>query len=194
MFNIEAKVPKGATHEQFTVMLRNLLIARFKLAVHHETREQQTYSLVVAKNGPKFKEAAPVKPAQVDRDEPARPRAPEPFKLDKDGYPSFPPGEAGNAIAGNHARLYDPRTRMAQFAAFLGAQLHGPVTNATGLTGVYEIDLHWLTDTMASTPETDSGPGLIEALADQLGLRLESKKGPVNYLVVDHAEKLPTEN
>ena len=194
MFNVDAKVPKGTTRDQFSVMLQNLLVSRFKLAVHHETREIPTFVLVVAKNGPKFKEAGAEKPVVEDKDEPTRPPTPEPIRLDKEGYPIFTPGKAQQVMAGNRARMSDPRMTMAELANSLGAQLHGPVTDATGLKGAYEITLYWTVDTMVATAETDSGPGLLEALANQLGLRVESKKGPAYFLVVDHAEKLPTEN
>jgi uncharacterized protein (TIGR03435 family) len=194
MFNVDAKVPKGTTRDQFSVMLQNLLVSRFKLAVHHETREIPTYVLVVAKNGPKFKEAGAEKTVVEDKDEPPRPPTPEPVRLDKEGYPIFTPGKAQQVMAGNRARMSDPRMTMAELANSLGAQLHGPVTDATGLKGAYEITLYWTVDTMGATAETDSGTGLLESLANQLGLRVESKKGPVDFLVVDHAEKLPTEN
>jgi uncharacterized protein (TIGR03435 family) len=78
------------------------------------------------------------------------------------------------------------------------------VTDLTRLQGKYDIDLCWRPDTgtRASAPGADpaslasepSGPTLQQALEDQLGLRLESKKGPVEFLVVDHIEKVPTEN
>ncbi len=194
MFNVDAKVPKGTTRDQFSVMLQNLLVSRFKLAVHHETRDIPTYVLVVAKNGPKFKESGAEKPVVEDKDEPTRPPAPEPIRVDKEGYPIFTPSKAQQVMAGNRARMSDPRMTMAELANSLGAQLHGPVTDATGLTGAYEITLYWTVDTMGATADTDSGPGLLEALAGQLGLRVESKKGPVDFLVVDHAEKFPTEN
>jgi uncharacterized protein (TIGR03435 family) len=84
-----------------------------------------------------------------------------------------------------------------------------PVTDATSLKGQYEISLCWAADSLsvaragapppgggaatASLPES-GGPTLMSALQDQLGLRLEAKKAPVDFLVVDHVEKLPTEN
>jgi len=58
-YDIVAKVPEGATKEQFQAMLQNLLAERFKLTLHHETKELPQYALVVAKNGPKLKESAP---------------------------------------------------------------------------------------------------------------------------------------
>jgi uncharacterized protein (TIGR03435 family) len=95
---------------------------------------------------------------------------------------------------------------MEKLTGELSGQLRGPVTDLTGLPGKYDIDLCWSTDDgprvvapipggePAPTDSAPSGPTLMQALQDQLGLRLESKKGPVDFLVVDHAEKLPTEN
>jgi uncharacterized protein (TIGR03435 family) len=61
-FDVNARVPEGATKDDFNVMMQNLLADRFKLVVHRESREIQQYDLVVAKNGPKFKEAPPPAP------------------------------------------------------------------------------------------------------------------------------------
>jgi len=194
MFNVRTRVPKGTTQDEFSIMLQNLLISRFKLAVHHETREIPTYVLVVAKNGPKFKEARPERPAAGDKEEPARPPAPEPIRVDSEGYPILTPGKSQQTMVGNRARMSEPRMTMEQLAKSLGAHLDRPVTDATGLKGAYEITLYWTVDTMGGAAETEPGPGLREALANQLGLRVESKKGQVVFLVVDHADKLPTEN
>jgi hypothetical protein len=79
---------------------------------------------------------------------------------------------------------------MQRLADQISGQLGKPVTDATGLKGRYDIGLYWVAD---STAETDAGPTLLQALQDQLGLRLESKKGPVDFIVVDHAEKTPAE-
>ena len=67
-------------------------------------------------------------------------------------------------------------------------QLRQPVTDATGLKGEYEIELQWIPD--ASTATIESAAALPQALQDQLGLRLEAKKGPVEMLVIDHIGQL----
>jgi uncharacterized protein (TIGR03435 family) len=70
-----------------------------------------------------------------------------------------------------------------------------PVIDATGLTGEYDISLYWIPQRPDSIASDDpNGPDLIGALQQQLGLRLEPKKGPIEVLVVDHAEKAPTAN
>ena len=68
-----------------------------------------------------------------------------------------------------------------------------PVNDETGLKGEYEISLYWVSDDLAEK-SPDLGPSLVEALRDQLGLRLVSKKGPVEFLIVDHCERVPSDN
>jgi uncharacterized protein (TIGR03435 family) len=195
-FDIRATVPEGTTKEQFTIMLQNLLADRFRLVAHHDTREIQRYELTVGKNGPKFKEHVGTKKDSVPAD-----AAAGPIKLDKDGYPLLV-GPMAMAMMGGKARMHWPEMTMDMLATTVAGQLRGPVANATGLTGKYDISLYWSYETAPAGPPgagavslaSDPGPTIVQALQDQLGLRVESKKGPVDFLVVDHAEKLPTEN
>jgi uncharacterized protein (TIGR03435 family) len=196
IFDINAKVPAGTTHEEFQAMLQNLLADRFKLAIHHETRESTEYRLVVAKGGVKFKPAAPKEESAADASQ--DPPAPKPFHFDADGYPVFAPGETGtkNTYTGR-TRMYEPRMTMAWLAGMLSASLHGTVTDTTGLAGEYEISLYWILDSAMQDGSAGdaSGPTLVEAVQKQLGLRLEkTANGTKDILVVDHAEKVPTEN
>lgn len=85
-------------------------------------------------------------------------------------------------------------------ANFLSSQVHRLVVDNTGLTGKYDISLQWTPDEVANahqeagaTGTTDSGPSIYTALQEQLGLRLDSTKGPVETVVVDHVE-MPSEN
>jgi uncharacterized protein (TIGR03435 family) len=80
---------------------------------------------------------------------------------------------------------------MEFLATMLSFQLRHPVIDATGLTGNYDIALFW---DLRGTSDPDAGPTLEAAVQSQLGLKLEQKKGPVDIVVVDHAEKVPTEN
>ena len=196
-FDVRAVVPEGTTKEQFSIMLQNLLADRFKVKVHRESREIQRYELVVTKNGPKFKEATPA----VPQDERAAIRPGFPVR-DKDGYPVIGT-RGGMAISYGKARAYWPGITMELLAGQLSGQLQRPVTDATGLPGKYDISLYWDAEITlrASAPGADltaaaidSGPTLTQALQDQLGLRVESRKGPVDFVVVDHAEKVPAEN
>jgi uncharacterized protein (TIGR03435 family) len=200
-FDLRAKLPQDTTKEQLALMMQSLLADRFQLAVHRESREMQRYELTVAKNGPKFKEAAPPAPAD-SRD--AAP-TPGPPKLDKEGYPVIGP-RGGMAIVYDKARMYQPEMTMTMLASQLSGQLRGPVVDATGLTGKYAISVYWSAgDSLRTTAPApgqgptpadtvSTGPDLKQALQEQLGLRVESKKGPVEFVIVDHAEKTPTEN
>lgn len=201
-FDISARISAGATKDDVNVMLQNLLADRLKLAVHREPREMQQYDLVVAKNGPKFKEAAP--PAAKKDDDAKRPPTFTPPKIGDDGYPDLG-STVGSMIMKGKGRLHLPQTTLGNFASTLQTQLRRPVLDATGLTGRYDIGLYWdavATGSLdAGTPAgvetpvaSDPGPTLIQAVQDQLGLRLEPKKGMVEILVVDHAEKIPSEN
>jgi uncharacterized protein (TIGR03435 family) len=202
MFEVTASIPAGTTKEEFKVMLQNMLIDRFNLAVHHESREITQYDLVIAKNGPKFKKAAETPPVNPD-DAPKPPPGPDRVKTDAAGIPVFPPGRTGMMMTGNGARMFQPRMTMERLAAQIGAQMGKPVTNATGLEGEYEIGLYWAPEAPSSNrpdafkPEADpveTAPTLTQALQEQLGLRLDQKKAPVDFLVVDHIDKMPASN
>src|SRR5207247_8322826 len=90
-FDITAKVPEGATKEQFQTMIQNLLAERFKLTIHREKKEMAGYELVVAKNGPKLKESVDVpQPDGAGSATPGPPPGPPKLNLDKDGFPELP--------------------------------------------------------------------------------------------------------
>lgn len=202
-FEITAKIPEGTTKEQLDLMLQSMLTDRFKLVVHHETKDMAKYDLVVAKNGTKLKAAVEDAAGAAPAD---KPRSTGPMKLGKDGFPELSrPGMIG---MNGRFRFYQPAMTMQQLVRQLSGQMGKPVTDATGLKGKYDISLYWAADMMrgaaplaaggaaplAAAPEGDSGPTLEQAIQDQLGLHLEAKKGPVDFLVVDHIEKLPTDN
>jgi uncharacterized protein (TIGR03435 family) len=216
-FNISAKVPEGATKEQFRLMLQNMLIERFKLAAHRDKKEMQVYELVVAKNGPKLKEA---EPQPDDAPPPGRGLGGPPrITFNSDGSPQMPAGRGNMMImTGRGARMRQSNESMTDFAKMLQMQLGHPVTDATGLKGKYDFELAWSPGAggmlgrgmmMVAPPPPpggggapgpdapameDSGPTLMSAIQDQLGLKLEPKKGSVEMIVVDHIEKVPTEN
>jgi uncharacterized protein (TIGR03435 family) len=195
-FDIDAKVPDGTSEEALQQMLQNLLADRFKLAVHHETRESTEYRLVVAKGGPKFKPAANEKPAESNPDGNSPPPAPKMPKKDPEGYPVFEDGRSGMAmVRGGRAHMAEPRMTIARLAAWISAELSAHVTDDTGLEGEFAIDLRWVIDKGFGVTDDTPGPRLIEAVQQQLGLRLEkSANGTKDVLVVDRAEKAPTAN
>jgi uncharacterized protein (TIGR03435 family) len=207
-FEFAVKLPEGATKEQVKVMWQNLLRERFKVVVHRETRDTQVLDLVVAKGGLKAKESTPPPPPDPDAPTPPPPAAK--FTLDKDGFPELPPGRGPGMIMMNgKARWRASEATIEQVASMLAAQLGQPVHDATGLTGKYDFSLFWATESSGARPaggaivsgspisalsDSEGGPTLQSAIQGQLGLKLEQKKGTIEMLIVDHAEKMPTDN
>ena len=188
---VTARVPKGATKEQFQTMMQTVLAERFKLVAHREQKQMEMYDLVAPRGGSKLKAAADERTAEVETN---RPR--DPIKLGADGYPALTRGTT-MAMMNGRARIMYPRQTMEWLAEMLSSQLGVPVTDATGLAGNYEVSLFWGYGGGRNTTadaEVDAGPTIFEAVQSQLGLKLERKKGPVEILVVDHVEKTPSEN
>jgi uncharacterized protein (TIGR03435 family) len=210
-FNIAAKLPPGATKEQVAVMFRNLLAERFKLALHHENRALPSYSLMVARGGLKIKESAQTPAAAASDDAPPNGGRPP---IGKDGFPILRPAAfAGGPITlyrQGLARLQAGNTTLAVLAESLSHQLDRVVIDETGVVGKYDITLNWTPE--ATEPggrarpaasvrpegiapqESTLEPDLFAAVEQQLGLKLVSKKIPRDTLMIDRAEKMPTEN
>jgi uncharacterized protein (TIGR03435 family) len=201
-FDITAKVPAGTTKEQFQRMQQNLLVERFKLTLHHEQKEMVVYELTVAKSGLKMKESAPGAPAV-----PVDPWAGPQYSVGKDGYPVFPAGRGGLAGMSGRYRWTGVNLSMQEIVKALPLQLGRPVIDATGLKGRYDFDITWVIDMsylqgllaargeeVSGLAEVGDGPTLQRAFQDQLGLKLEAKKGTGDIVVVDHVEKVPIGN
>lgn len=157
-------------------MLRKLLADRFNLTFHRETKELAIYELTVAKNGPKLKEST----------------------LSPDASPEGPPPLVF-VISPGAARLPARYASMAELASVLQrAALDRPVMDRTGLSGHYDFDLEFSTDESVfggALPKGGdaAGPTLFTAVQEQLGLKLQATKGPVNFLVIEKIER-PSEN
>ncbi|MBV8845515.1 MAG: TIGR03435 family protein [Bryobacterales bacterium] len=218
-FDIVAKVPDGATKEQSNIMLQNLLIERFGLTFHRESKEFPLYELTVAKNGSKLKTAAEA-PAGADQPVPGQTgKDGGPPPIGKDGLPQLPPGRPGAfmMMAPGGMRMVGNMRTVQEIADMLGNQLGTPVVDKTGLSGKYDFTLTFsrepgqglpgLPPPPPPPPGGDAGPGklgpgpdlsdaanLFTAVQEQLGLKLDKKKGPLDVLVIDHMEKTPTEN
>jgi uncharacterized protein (TIGR03435 family) len=183
-FDIEAKYDVGKypslTREQRQAMLQQLLADRFKLMLHHESKEFPLYALEVAKGGPKFEETKP-------EEQQKRPV----------------PGVVCTHTAGRRGTIGMSGCSMAQFANSLGGygrnDLGRRVVDQTGLTGHYTLVLNWApmdTPDPSSTelnPPEPGGPSVFTAIKEQLGLELKPIKGPVDTIVIDQAE-MPSEN
>ena len=196
LIDVEAKMPVDTTREQFNVMLQNLLADRFGLKVHWATKDIDMYALVVAKRGSKLKPAADSPLATEDS------KRSGPPKLGSDGFPVPPPGNGpwiGAGAAGKMGMRGHNET-VAELARAIGIRtLDGPLMDATGLTGKYDYTVFWSMQASSAalrgTPlDQPDGPSIFDAVEDQLGLKIERRKGPVQMLVVDHIETKPTEN
>jgi uncharacterized protein (TIGR03435 family) len=190
-FDITAKLPDGTTMEQFRAMLRNLLETRFKMKIHRESRELPIYALLTAKNGPKIEPSVKDAPNGVPgEDQLATIRAFE----GRDGFPALSLRAPGLVIEtmNGRTRITAKDVPLTKLADLLSGQVGRPVIDTTGLADDYSFVLYF-------TPEgvntgDNSEPSIFGALQEQLGLRLEARKGPVELLVIDQAEKVPTEN
>ncbi|HEY1759930.1 MAG TPA: TIGR03435 family protein [Bryobacteraceae bacterium] len=194
---ITATIRPGATKEQVNQMLRNLLADRFKLALHRESRPFPVYELVVAKNGPKMKESVAQPTSPQDADPPAAPPRPT-FTRDQDGFMRSSGGWTGIqgvVMAREGVRLvWGGNQTMAQLADYLSTAAN-PVIDKTGLTAKYDFSMQYARSTAAAPADNPpSAPDLLTAIQEQLGLRLNSTKGPLEFLVIEHAERTPAED
>ena len=216
-FDITAKAADdSSTPAQMNLMLQSLLADRFKLKVHRETRQSDVYRLVKARADGKLGES--LKPAAVDcsamgRGRPGGPGpgatpVPPPTPPRAGGPPPGPGGGPGGCMMMmTPGRLQMGGQPMSTFANTLGNQLGRPVLDETGLTGAYDLTLSYMPDGggrglppgvpppgAPDIPPIDpNAPALPTALQEQLGLKLESTKGPVEMIVIDSIEP-PTED
>jgi uncharacterized protein (TIGR03435 family) len=163
-YDIAATTGTPVSQAAIRTMLKNLLVQRFHLAVHSETRIKALYRLVVLPNGPKMKTV-------------------------EQGYavPNSPLREGNSIQFGGPMSMRQLAERLSTFAG-------KPVRDATNLDGYFTVKLTFAPDDARSD---DSGPLpalLTAAIQEQLGLKLIPESGPVEILVVDHAEPVPTAN
>ncbi|MGD0869590.1 MAG: TIGR03435 family protein [Bryobacteraceae bacterium] len=159
-FDVEAKAEGDPTKAQIMAMLQALLADRFQLKVRRESREGNVYALVVAKGGPKLK------PPTGDRSY---------LSLHRNDPPTQ---------TGVHYSLAGKKATLALIAENLGREVGRPVLDRTGIQGEFDFQVDYAID---DNPE--SGPSIFAAIQEQLGLKLEATKGPVETLVIEHAEK-----
>jgi len=186
------KLPSDQRQQQRRMMVESLLEDRFNLKTRRQTRELPVYALVVAKKGPRLSE---LRPGETSRDA---------FK-----------GPDGRTYAGplmsvlsGYSQIKGAGGSMGSLAEVLTEFLGRTVLDRTGLKGTYDYTLRWTRDEyqngivglvageqdLKPPTETESSPpSIFTAIQEQLGLRLESTKGPVDVLVIDHIER-PSEN
>ena len=169
-YDVQAKGNPSATDAQLRLMVQALLAERFQLVIHREMRELPVYAMIVGKNGPKIHES------------------------DANSRPD---------VKTTASRITAQKVRLSILAQLLSPMLDRPVLDRTGLDGRYDFDLQWSADGELATAK-DAGaraPGALDAagasiftaIQEQLGLRLETQKGPAEVLVVDRVER-PSEN
>lgn len=171
-FDVAAKYPTGLPEDPvrynaaMQAMMQKLLVDQFKLEVHRETKNLPVYGLVVAKGGIKFKEVP----------------------------------DAGSHGSNNENGHYvGTCIPMSNFADFLARRMDMPVLDMTGLKGFYNLTLDFVearraADSKPDATAPDPGATLDTAIQEQLGLKLDNRKAPLEIVVVDHAEKTPIEN
>lgn len=171
-YDIAAKADKKYSVDDLDTMYQNLLVDRFHLRYHLETRQENVYALTVDKSGSKLK--VNNQPPNYD----------------------LPMNFSGLGA------MTATRVPMPYFCWMLGQLLQvdeRPVIDRTGLTGFYDFRLSFLPtglpqeDLDQLPPEARDRPSLFNALKDQLGLKLTAQKGPAQYFVIDHIDR-PTEN
>jgi uncharacterized protein (TIGR03435 family) len=205
-FDINAKIPAGGSEKQVPQMLQALLEDRFQMKLHRESRELPVYALVIEKNGPKLEEAPP-------SSAPSTPAA-GPVNVSATGERRGVSINYGNGSSFTFAdnRLEGRKLSAPQMADVLSRFTEKPVVDMTDLKGNYNFVLELapedyramlirsaiaagiqLSPRAVQLADEASGSSLFSAI-EKLGLKLESRKAPLEVLVIDHAEKAPSEN
>jgi uncharacterized protein (TIGR03435 family) len=182
-YDLEAKAEGNPSQSQIWLMLQSLLEDRFKLKVHRETKELPVYALTAAKNG---------------------------LKLPKPKEGDCTPSPCGNATVAFETAtglsVQAGQVAMAEFIKVLSNIIERPIVDRTGFTEKFDVHLGFAYDEATGglpnprragdsgqPAELESSPSIMIALQQQLGLKLEASKGPVEILVIDHVER-PSEN
>jgi uncharacterized protein (TIGR03435 family) len=165
-YDIEAKIAgdRTVTYQEVRPAIQNLLADRFQLKLHRDTRDVPAFALVPAKNGPRLKPSA----------------------LDAVSKTILPATQAPTK------RAVSPKITMTRLALILSSYAGRPVVDMTGIEGNFDVTLEWAVDDGVPDASADA-PSLFTALQEQLGLRLEPHKLPMEVLVIDQAER-PAEN
>lgn len=203
-FDIQAKLPDGATEDQVPQMLRTLLAERFGMKTHTESRTLSAYALIVGKNGAKLQ------PSTLPPD-------PEPAKGLTALTPSAggmvtasagPAGPTRMTMGANGVQMVMLKAKISALADLLTSILGKPVVDRTGLTGYYQIALDIPQEDVQNVaralgmggpanavgvPADPGGSSMFQAV-EQFGLRLDAGKEQIETLVIDHIEKQPTAN
>jgi len=200
-YDIQARAEGNPTNAQMRLMMQSLLGDRFKLTVHNETQQLPVFATVLSKpgkTGPQLQPHSDDAPCSTASPPPATPGSqPMPQPTIAGGFPAVC-GRILQLQASAPGRVHIggrdvPVGMLVNLFTF--ANLDRPVVDETGLTGEYDVSLEFtpqpngpLPPGSTSQPDPD-GPTILEALGDQLGLKLESQVGAVDVFVIDHVEE-----
>jgi len=178
-YSVAAVMPPETSNDQLELMLQNLLTERFQLKLHIDNRESAVYALVLGKDGPKLTKSEEPPPEEADM-----------MKYNTRDHNGAKSMEFTNAS-------------MEGLARTLSRSADRPVIDMTGLAGRYDFKLEWSEDPSDAAPRSvmsaqgmmvSTDPiGMLRSL-NSIGLKAETRKAPLPFLIVDHAEKVPTEN
>jgi uncharacterized protein (TIGR03435 family) len=191
-YDIVANIPMGATKDQFKLMLGNLLIDRFRLRFHMDSKIRPIYALRLGKNGPKVKQTE---------------RRPDDATVHSDGIGAQTDAQGCPILPLNHQGMVGrpmpgevcwtaQDVPIADLAAMIEPPAGRPVMDETGLTGRYDFKIHFQSVRRAAdaAAASDPAPSVFTAVEEQLGLKLESATRSFPQLVIDSIEREPTEN
>jgi uncharacterized protein (TIGR03435 family) len=231
-FNVKAKMPDGATEEQVPEMLKALLIERFQLTFHKDTKEASVYALIVGKGGHKMKEAVPetAPPPVDDKNTMTVGQGKDQVKISGDpqrGNVVVRGGGTGTmrmAMGEKGMKMEASAVKMEVLVEMLGRFVDRPVVDQTELKGEYQVTLELSMEDLMNVARAagvavppggpggrgggggepgraapaenigDPGGGSIFQSVQQLGLKLDPRKAPIERIVIDRVEKTPTEN
>lgn len=218
-FDIVAKLPEGAKQDQIPEMLQSLLAERFKLTLHRDTKEHAVYALIVGKNGAKLKPAE-VQSGETPLSVPLAPGGGNAGPAGAGANVAIRPGSGGIqgglprggvmlAMDPSGVHLKAPAITLANVTDALSRFTERPIVDMTGIEGKYDFDLTFAPEKMPNVARAvgPMGPGgehspdapvepaasVFEAV-QQYGLKLEPRKAPLEFLIIDHIEKTASEN
>jgi uncharacterized protein (TIGR03435 family) len=187
-FDILASAPAGTSRSTMLTMLQTLLADRFKLVLRREAREMAIYSLVIARSDGRIDKALLPVDCKASRTESMAVVR----KAVAATCSALLLGQPGGMVT-----YQSEGVDLKELANMLSRRVGRPVINQTGLTGEFRFELSWLQNLPASQAAdraaANDGPSLFTALQEQLGLKLESSRGPVEVLVIESVER-PTPN
>jgi uncharacterized protein (TIGR03435 family) len=200
-YDIQARAPGNPTKDQYRLMMQALLADRFKLAIHYETKDVSAYALMLdkpGKFGPGFQQHPADSPCST-----ATPTGQGPVGTVAGGFPEICGAFVG-VQASNPGRIRVgarniPMAMIATTFSSPGLGVDRPVVDKTGLTGTFDIVFEFTPQINGPLPPNstfqpdESGPTFLQAIKEQLGLRLDKQTASVDSIVIDHIEQ-PSEN